>query len=103
MSNTTTGQSKDDRNYAWHRHPALLAGIPAVAAGAASVLTIVLGQAGALPQSINPPESFAAGKGTAFCVRSGGSVNPHVGLFRVQSWNATTGRVELEVTVWTTS
>jgi len=56
-----------------------------------------------LPQSINPPESFAAGKGTAFCVRSGGSVNPHVGLFRVQSWNATTGRVELEVTVWTTS
>ncbi|HEY9337717.1 MAG TPA: hypothetical protein VIQ79_24965, partial [Kribbella sp.] len=49
------------------------------------------------------PESFAAGKGTAFCVRSGGSVNPHVGLFRVQSWNATTGRVELEVTVWTTS
>ncbi|MET9268574.1 hypothetical protein [Kribbella sp. NPDC003557] len=223
MSNTTTGQPKDDRDYAWHRHPALLAGIPAVAAVVASVLTIVLGQAGALPQSINPapptttvtstvtstatstvtttmtatagstdrpsgspaaggagtlvwkenvkvpddygvnidqpgpvvnqdlltievrefrpiggvpyaqlglsaeagvlapgtpatyedclsalgtdaqPESFPAGKGTAFCVRSGEPVNPHIGLFRVQSWNTTTGRVELEVTVWTTS
>lgn len=40
--------------FAWHRHPALIAGIPAVGAIIGSVLTIVLGQAGALPASINP-------------------------------------------------
>ncbi|MDX6235389.1 MAG: hypothetical protein QOG10_204 [Kribbellaceae bacterium] len=39
---------------AWHRHPALIAGIPAVGAIIGSVITIVLGQAGALPASINP-------------------------------------------------
>lgn len=32
--------------FAWHRHPALIAGIPAVGAIIGSVLTIVLGQAG---------------------------------------------------------
>ena len=40
--------------FAWHRHPALIAGIPAVGAIVGSVLTIVLGQAGALPDGINP-------------------------------------------------
>lgn len=54
MSTSTTGQQKDEREYAWHRHPALLAGIPAVAAIGGAVLTVVLGQAGALPQAINP-------------------------------------------------
>lgn len=54
MSTSTTGQQKDEREYAWHRHPALLAGIPAVAAVGGAVLTVVLGQAGALPQAINP-------------------------------------------------
>jgi hypothetical protein len=40
--------------FAWHRHPALIAAIPAVGAIIGSVITIVLGQAGALPASINP-------------------------------------------------
>lgn len=54
MSTTKTGTPKDNRDYAWHRHPALIAGIPAAAAIIGSILTIVLGQAGALPQAINP-------------------------------------------------
>jgi hypothetical protein len=44
-------QQKDD---AWHKHPALIAAIPAIGAVMGGVLTIVLGQAGALPASINP-------------------------------------------------
>ncbi|WP_328997307.1 hypothetical protein OHA18_22895 [Kribbella sp. NBC_00709] len=54
MSTTKTSTPKDNRDYAWHRHPAFIAGIPAAAAIIGSILTIVLGQAGALPQSINP-------------------------------------------------
>ncbi|WP_410790680.1 hypothetical protein [Kribbella sp. C-35] len=217
MSSTTTGQQKDDREYAWHRHPALLAGIPAVAAIGGAVLTVVLGQAGALPQAINPapptttvtstvlstttvtasatstdpPSSgavaggagtpvwkekvnipvgdgididqpgpvvsrdtgvyevqgfdltggvpyvrtginaaagglepgtpatydgclavlgtnaehdrFSAGIGTAFCVRSGLSENPHLALFQVRGFNARTNKAEVEVTVWSIS
>ncbi|RZT28039.1 hypothetical protein EV649_1815 [Kribbella sp. VKM Ac-2569] len=217
MSSTTTGQQKNDRDYAWHRHPALLAGIPAVAAIGGAVLTVVLGQAGALPQAINPApptttvtstvlgtttvtasatstdspssdpvaggagtlvwkekvnipvgdgididqpgpvvnldwgaievygfdltggvpyartwgraaaggldpatpatydgcttalatnaehERFRAAKGTAFCVRSGLSENPHLALFQVQGVNTSTNKAELEVTVWSIS
>jgi hypothetical protein len=44
-------QQKDD---AWHRHPALIAAIPAVGAVVGAALTIFLGQAGALPAAINP-------------------------------------------------
>lgn len=218
MSTSTTGQQKDEREYAWHRHPALLAGIPAVAAIGGAVLTVVLGQAGALPQAINPapptttvtstvlgtttvtasatntdpPSSgavaggadnlvwkknvkipvggdgididqpapvvsrnfgvyevqgfdltggvpyvriginakagtlepgtpatydgcmaalgtnsekdrFPAGKGTAFCVRSGLPENPHLGLFQVLGVNASTNKAEVDVTVWSIS
>jgi hypothetical protein len=44
-------QQKDD---AWHRHPALIAAIPAVGAVVGAALTIFLGQAGALPAAIYP-------------------------------------------------
>ena len=44
-------KKKDD---AWHKHPALIAAIPAIGAVIGGGLTIVLGQAGALPASINP-------------------------------------------------
>jgi hypothetical protein len=39
---------------AWHRHPALIAAIPVTGALIGSVLTIVAGQNGKLPESINP-------------------------------------------------
>ena len=55
MSDTKTDEKRD----AWHRHPALIAGIPAVTAVIGSVLTIVLGQAGALPSTINPAPAQA--------------------------------------------
>jgi hypothetical protein len=221
MGSTTTGQSKDDRDYAWHRHPALIAGISAVTALLGSILTIVAGRSGALPESISPvpptatvtstvfstttvtttvtptadsttapssppapdgegtlvwkesikvpadygveideprpvvnsdtlsvdlrsftssdgvpyawlaysaaagsldpgtpagyencvaalgtdaePESFAVAKGARFCIKSGNSRNPHVGLFHVLAWNRTTGSAQVEVTVWSTS
>jgi hypothetical protein len=45
---------KPAKEHAWHRHPALIATIPVVGALVGSVLTVVLGQAGALPTSINP-------------------------------------------------
>jgi hypothetical protein len=45
---------KPAREYAWHRHPALIATIPVVGALIGSALTVGLGQAGALPASINP-------------------------------------------------
>lgn len=42
------------RQYAWHRHPALIAAIPAVFTLIGGVLTIVLGQNDVLPNAINP-------------------------------------------------
>jgi hypothetical protein len=39
---------------AWHRHPALIAAIPVTGALIGSVLTIIAGQNGKLPESINP-------------------------------------------------
>jgi hypothetical protein len=48
------GKPDKKAEFAWHRHPALIAGIPAAGAIIGSVITIVLGQAGALPASINP-------------------------------------------------
>lgn len=39
---------------AWHRHPALIAAIPAVFTLIGSIATIVLGQADVLPSAINP-------------------------------------------------
>ena len=38
----------------WHEHPALIAAIPAVFALIGAILTVVLGQADALPAAINP-------------------------------------------------
>jgi len=43
-----------DKQFAWHRHPALIAAIPAVFTLIGGVLAIVLGQADALPAAINP-------------------------------------------------
>ncbi|WP_328326412.1 hypothetical protein OHA70_38040 [Kribbella sp. NBC_00382] len=49
------GPAKDPaKDYAWHRHPALIATIPVIGALIGSVLTIVAGQNGKLPESINP-------------------------------------------------
>jgi hypothetical protein len=42
------------KDSAWHRHPALIAAIPVTGALIGSVLTIVAGQNGKLPESINP-------------------------------------------------
>ncbi|MEV6414493.1 hypothetical protein [Kribbella sp. NPDC051718] len=42
------------KQYAWHRHPALIATIPVIGALIGSILTIVAGQHGALPESLNP-------------------------------------------------
>lgn len=39
---------------AWHKHPALIAAIPAVFTVVGAVLTVVLGQADVLPNAINP-------------------------------------------------
>jgi hypothetical protein len=44
----------EDKQYAWHRHPALIAAIPAVFTLIGGVLAIVLGQADKLPAAINP-------------------------------------------------
>jgi len=44
-------KKKDD---AWHKHPALIAVIPAVFTLIGGVLTVVLGQANMLPAAINP-------------------------------------------------
>ena len=58
MSRTTTtppaGKPDEKKQWAWHRHPALIAAIPAVFAVIGSALTIVLGRADALPNAINP-------------------------------------------------
>jgi hypothetical protein len=58
VSQTKTGTPADKpderKDNAWHRHPALIAAIPAVGAVIGAALTIVLGQAGALPAGINP-------------------------------------------------
>jgi hypothetical protein len=44
----------EDKQYAWHRHPALIAAIPAVFTLIGGILAIVLGQADKLPAAINP-------------------------------------------------
>ena len=56
MDQTKTHEpaEKPAKEHAWHRHPALIATIPVVGALIGSVLTVGLGQAGALPASINP-------------------------------------------------
>lgn len=56
MDQTKTREpaKKPAKDYAWHRHPALIATIPVVGALIGSVLTIVAGQSGKLPDSINP-------------------------------------------------
>lgn len=57
MSQTKTGTpagKPDQKQDVWHKHPALIAAIPAVGAVVGAALTIFLGQAGALPASINP-------------------------------------------------
>ncbi|WP_130383780.1 hypothetical protein [Kribbella sp. VKM Ac-2569] len=51
---TPAGDPDQKKQYAWHRHPALIAAIPAVFALIGSILTIVLGQSGVLPAAINP-------------------------------------------------
>lgn len=54
---TRTPAGKPDskkREYAWHRHPALIAAIPAVFTLVGGVLTVGLGQADVLPSAINP-------------------------------------------------
>jgi hypothetical protein len=51
---TPAGKPDERKDGAWHRHPALIAAIPAVGAVIGSALTIFLGQAGALPAGINP-------------------------------------------------
>jgi hypothetical protein len=48
------GKPDEKKQWAWHRHPALIAAIPAVFAVIGSALTIVLGRADALPNAINP-------------------------------------------------
>ncbi|WP_432879686.1 hypothetical protein ACQPYH_33595 [Kribbella sp. CA-245084] len=42
------------KQYAWHRHPALIAAIPAVFTLIGGILAIVLGQKDVLPSAINP-------------------------------------------------
>jgi hypothetical protein len=49
-----TTKRRLDKDLAWHRHPALPAAVPAVAAVIGSILTLILGRAGALPSSLNP-------------------------------------------------
>ncbi|MGW6279432.1 hypothetical protein [Kribbella sp. NPDC055071] len=49
------GENPDaKRQYAWHRHPALIAAIPAVFTLIGGALTVGLGQADVLPNAINP-------------------------------------------------
>lgn len=47
--------------------------------------------------------NFRAAIGTAFCVRSGLSENPHLALFQVRGVNTTTNKTEVDVTVWSIS
>lgn len=54
MSDLKSDQHARKPELAWHRHPALIAGIPAVAAVLGSAFTIGLGQAGALPEQLTP-------------------------------------------------
>ncbi|MFI7063457.1 hypothetical protein ACIBL3_20910 [Kribbella sp. NPDC050124] len=51
---TPAGKPDEQKGDAWHRHPALIAAIPAVGAVIGAALTIFLGQSGALPAAINP-------------------------------------------------
>jgi hypothetical protein len=53
-SDTPAGDPDQKKQYAWHRHPALIAAIPAVSAVIGSIATIILGQADVLPSAINP-------------------------------------------------
>jgi hypothetical protein len=55
QSNTDTPvQEPEPARDSWHKHPALVAAIPAVFALAGAVLTVVLGQADVLPNALNP-------------------------------------------------
>jgi hypothetical protein len=44
----------EKKQFAWHRHPALIAAIPAVFTLLGGALTVGLGQADVLPNAINP-------------------------------------------------
>ncbi len=62
MGGTTVHQSKSDtpvdnpdkKQYAWHRHPAVITILSAACTLVGGVLTVVLGQADVLPAAINP-------------------------------------------------
>lgn len=61
MGGTTVHQSKSDtpvdpdkKQYAWHRHPAVITILSAACTLVGGVLTVVLGQADVLPSAINP-------------------------------------------------
>jgi hypothetical protein len=54
QQNPDGSKPDEKKQFAWHRHPALIAAIPAIFTLLGGVLTVGLGQADVLPNAINP-------------------------------------------------